>query len=98
MREDLENRLRTAAAEASELDATDFRFDRKPRPTTSTIGWVRYSWTGIRRRCARCSRGVRSGVIRSGHEGRERELEFRVLCPRCYSDVMNLETPETWTP
>jgi len=91
-----EMRLRDAAANAAEYGANDFRFDTRPKATTSTIGWVRYSWNGIKRRCVRCSRKVTNGVVRSGQEGREKELEFRVLCSSCYSDVMNLETPEGW--
>jgi len=94
-----ENRLRQAAADASEmghgLDVTFRRSTSRP-PAAGVIGWERYSWQAPKRRCAKCDRRVTSGVVRVGMAGRETEAAFAVLCSSCYSEVMTLETPEGW--
>ena len=97
MDQSTEDRLRQAAAEASEMGhGLDVSFHRagSKRPAAGVIGWERYSWSTPKRRCAKCSRKVTSGVVRVGMAGRETELEFAVLCSSCYSEVMSLDTPE----
>lgn len=99
MDQSTEDRLRQAAAEASEMGhGLDVSFHRaghhSRRPAAGVIGWERYSWSTPKRRCAKCSRKVTSGVVRVGMAGREAELEFAVLCSSCYSEVMSLDTPE----
>ena len=93
-----EERLREAAA-SSAMEAGEFSFRNAPKPparTTSTLGWIRYSWNLPKRRCAKCARKVTTGVIRSNMRGRERDEAFRVLCSSCYSEIMSTPTPEEW--
>jgi len=97
-----EMRLRGAAADASDIGhGLEMSFHRSKKeskkPDAGVIGWERYSWQAPKRRCAKCSRKVTSGVVRVGMAGRETESTFAVLCSSCYSEVMSLETPEGWS-
>jgi hypothetical protein len=97
-----EDRLRAAAAESAEGFGTpgDFQFRqaRGSAPAAGIVGWERYSWKGIKRRCVRCTRKVTSGVVRLGMAGREADPVFKVLCSSCYTDILELQTPEgSWS-
>lgn len=60
-----------------------------------TLGWARHSWKakhGAKQPCARCDRGVRSGVQHYRHRG----PGSPILCHRCYDAIMADPGPGGW--
>ena len=51
------------------------------------IGFTGYTWN-IWRKCAKCTRKIKRGVVNVAHVGRESEPGFKAMCWDCYHDLM----------
>lgn len=83
------------APDPIKIDAHGTLTTDAPEHNGPTLGWSSHHWKakhGPKQPCAKCRRGVRSGVQRYNRKGPGQPI----LCHRCYGEIMSDPGPGGW--
>lgn len=59
------------------------------------LGFTGYEWK-IWRKCVKCSRKIKRGVVNVHHVGHEHDPKFRCMCWECYHQLMEDTRDQTF--
>lgn len=65
--------------------------------TTPMFGFTWYNWKNYRK-CARCKRKIKRGVVNIHHVGHELDPAFRCLCGGCYETILEVSSDGVTVP